>query len=41
LILQRRVLIVHRANPQKELNKLGFYLHDPTLQRLLGLYLYP
>ena len=41
LILQRRMLIVDGANPQKELYELIFWFHNPTLQRLLGLHPYP
>ena len=41
LILQRRMLIVDGANPQKELYELNFWFHNPTLHPLLGLHPYP
>src|SRR5262245_38148822 len=41
LILQRGGLIVGGANPQKELNELNFWFHNPTLKLLLGLHSYP
>ena len=41
LILERRMFIVGRANPHIQLNELNFWFHNPTLQRLLGLHLYP
>src|SRR5438034_8874333 len=36
LIFQPRVLIIHRANPQKELNELSFYLHEPNFTTSVG-----